>query len=143
MVTSFRIVSATARCLVVRFDRFEKAEQLDQVHLADFVKIAIVDGHQPPCSFQPRTAAFGAGVFDHDLFQVLVHSGVRRALLAIPAIMMLELIDDAVELDFLADMLLALLCSWRQDNLRTVRPSCRTATGRRVPGQGPGMVCPG
>ena len=76
------------------------------MHLADLEEIAAVDRDQTAGALQAGAAAFRAVVFDHHLLQVFVHAGVRRALFAVLAIVMLQLIDDAVELDLLAGVLL-------------------------------------
>ena len=127
VATSRTIVSAIARCLAVGLIDFRNSSNSSEVHLADFEKIAPVDGHQPTGPLEAGPAAFGAVVFDHHLLQVLVHAGVRRALLAILAIVMLQLIDDAGELDLLAGVLLPMLGARRQRALRTAPPWCRRA----------------
>ena len=84
------------------------------MHLAALVKTAVGDGHQPAGTFQPRPAALGTVVFDHHFLQVFVHSRVRRPLFAIPAIVVFELADDAIEFDFLPSVLVPLFRSRRQ-----------------------------
>ncbi len=97
-----------------RLDGLQEGCQLDQMHLADVVQAAIVDGDQSPGSLQTRAATFGASVLDHYLFEVLVHPGAGRALFAVPAVMMFQLIDHSIEFDFLALVLLALFRLRRQ-----------------------------
>jgi hypothetical protein len=90
-----------------RLDAAQILEQVGHVHLADLVQIAAVDRDEPARTLQACAAAFGAVVFDHHALQVLVHAGVRRALLAVAPVVVLELSHNPVELDLLAGVLLA------------------------------------
>ena len=89
-----------------RLDRSQEFEQLGEVHLAELEEIAAADRDETAGALEAGAAAFRAVVFDHHFLQVFVHAGVRRALFAVLAIVMLQLIHDAIELDLLAGMLL-------------------------------------
>ena len=87
------------------------------MHLSHFVDTASCDSNKPPSSLESRTATLRTRVLDHHLLQILFHAGTGRPLFAIPAVMMLELVDDAAIFDRLADVLLTVFGAGGQVNL--------------------------
>ena len=72
---------------------------------------------QPAGALRRAPSQSGQSYSTITFFEPLVHAGVRLALLAVLAVVMLQLIDDAVELDLLAGVLLPELRLRRQQDL--------------------------
>ena len=79
---------------------------MDEVHLANLEQITARERHEPACAFESGAAALRAIVFNHYLLKIFIHASVRRSLLAILAVRMLQLIHDSVKFYFFADVLM-------------------------------------
>src|SRR5712691_4839529 len=86
----------------------EEGVEIDQAHLAEFVDSALVDGDQEARMLEALAFAIGAIVLDHDFAQVGLHVSVGNLLFAIVTVAPLDGVDDAIETEKLANVLIAL-----------------------------------
>ncbi len=99
-----------------------KGRQLGQVHLAQFIDVLTVERDRQALLFEPLALAIGATVFHHHAAQIGFHIAVRNLFLPVVLITPLDDVDDAIETEALAHMLITLRRAFGQHDRHFLPP---------------------